>query len=205
MNEYLKLRYKTRVAFLLAIVLVCLLVNNIVGHESYDKLEQSATSIYADRLMPSTYIFGISELLFREQALVRSGMGDLASGQLQMHKDAINDLITKYELTSFTGEERKHWNIFKTNLASLHRTGSYGDAYQRHFEQTLRSLNALNTIQAKEGEHLNANVHTLVGRSSLRSHLETVLLIIIGGLAVQLIYSSKNVFEQKLPHSPSLN
>src|SRR5690606_30569581 len=122
MNELLKLRYKTKVTLLLGILLICLLVNNIVGYESNDKLEQSANSIYADRLMPSTYIFKISELLYQERALMQTGGTADLKGE---HQQAIDAIIAQYELTTFTAEERKHWNAFKSNLTNLHRKGHY--------------------------------------------------------------------------------
>ncbi len=205
MNPYQKLQYKTRVGILLALLLSGLLINNIIGYESYDRMEATANSMYADRLMPSTYIFEITEHLHRGHVLWQSGQaGHIAGKGMDEHQLAIRDLIARYEQTALTREERSQWTAFKTNLADLYsRSGSA--AAPQAFEKTLQCLNALNIIQAKEGRQLQANVRSIVGTSSLRSHLETVLLLVIGGCTLQLIGASRNIFQQSWPHKASMN
>jgi hypothetical protein len=206
MNPFLKLRYKARVGFLLAGLLTCLLLNNIIGGRSITEMEANARSLYADRLIPSTYIFDITEHLHKELALLQSGQPQsVIYGQERKHELAITKLIAKYELTVLSKEERVQWLAFKSHLNDLRNARYSKEARDAHFEKTLQSLYALNEIQASEGSHLQANMKAISGSSSLRSYLEMVLLIVIGGVTLKLIGVSKDTFEQQWPHKASLN
>jgi hypothetical protein len=201
-----KIRYKTRVGLLLALLLAVLVLNSIAGRERVNKIEKTAQSIYKDRLMPSTYIFELREHLDGERALFASAHPDAATLRQQaMHQSAIADLINRYELTELTDEERGEWKAFKQHLHLLRLNRAAPSDVNEHYAQSLKSLNHLSLIQAGEGKQLKANMSSIASTSSLMSYLEIAIIIIIGGITLSLIGFSKSIFEQSPPHRPSLN
>ncbi len=202
MKTLQSLRYKTRIGLLLALLLGCLLVNNIVGQESLDAIQRDARSIYEDRLMPSTFIFELREHLYQEHTLLaRTDGGPAIAGQLRQHRDAVDQLIGKYEKTVLTPDERREWQSFKAQLALLH-----GDAANEPaFDQALLSLTRLNAIQAGVAKSLESRMTAAAGASTLRSYFEIGLLITIGAVTLSLIGYSRNVFQKTISHHPSLN
>jgi hypothetical protein len=204
MNPLQKLRYKTKVGLLLCTLLVGLLLNNMAGRKSILQIERTAEAIYVDRLMPSTFLFELREHLQQELALLESPRQDANTlKQQKTHQLAIASLVDKYEKTDLTSEERKEWNNLKLHLYRFHQERS--GAYTQHFTASIRSLNHLNTIQAGEGKHLQANMHAIASESSLLSYFEIALILIIGTITLSLIGFSRNIFEQQMPRNPSLN
>lgn len=206
MGPFQKFRYKTRVGLLLTLLLLVLVLNNIAGRENLNQIEKTAQSIYEDRLMPSTYIFELREHLDGEHALLASARRD-AMGQREqrLHRAAITELVSRYEKTVLTAEERTEWNTFKRHLSGFQSGREGRHAFDQHFQQALKSLNHLNVIQAGVGRQLNADMSAIAGTSTLMSYLETALIIIIGGLTLSLIGFSKSIFVQSSPRCASLN
>jgi len=201
-----KLRYKTRVGLLLALLLLVLVLNNIAGRANFNQIEKTAQSIYEDRLMPSTYIFELREHLDQERMLFASSNGDAAMlRQHELHQSAMADLINRYEQTELTAEERAEWKAFKQHLHYLQMNRHTRSGFNEHYEQTLKSLNHLSLIQAGEGKHLRANMNAIASTSALMSYLDIAIIVIIGGITLSLIGFSKSIFEQSPPHRPSLN
>ena len=206
MDLRMKIRYKTRVGMLLALLLIVLVLNNIAGRERFNKIERTAQSIYKDRLMPSTYIFELREHLDREHALFASSQPDAAMKQGQnLHNTAMADLIDRYEQTELTAEERTEWNNFKQHLHMLRLNRGEPSAFNEHYVQSLKSLNHFSVIQAGEGKQLKANMTSIASTSSLMSYFEIAIIIIIGSITLSLIGFSKSIFEQAPPRNPSLN
>jgi hypothetical protein len=206
MNPLQKLRYKTRVGMLLGVLLLGLLLNNIAGHASFNQIEKTAKSIYEDRLLPATFIFELREHLDRQQALFTSHRQDVeVLRQQRLHQMAIADLVTRYEQTKLTTEERREWKSFKQHLSRFLLIRDRTEGFDTHFEAALKSLNHLSMIQAAEGGRLQADMNSIANISSILPYLEIVLIIILGGLTLSLIGFSKNIFEQSLPRNPSLN
>lgn len=196
------LRYKTRVGMLLAVLLGCLLVNNIVGQESFDSIQQDARSIYEDRLMPSTFIFDLREHLYKEREYVNNAaQGPATLAGLNAHRAAIDELVRRYEKTALTTEERQEWLRFKSQLAQMQA----GAANETAFKDALLSLTHLNAIQAGEAKSLESRMMAAASASALRSYLEMGLLIAIGAVTLSLIGYSRNVFQKTVSHRPSLN
>jgi hypothetical protein len=125
--------------------------------------------------------------------------------QRSLHESAMADLISRYEKTELTSEERAEWNSFKQQLHYLQLNRNARSEFNEHFARTLKSLNRLSLIQAGEGKQLRADVRAIANTSMLISYLEIAVIIIIGGVTLSLIGFSKSIFEQSAPHSPSLN
>ena len=206
MNPVLKLQYKTRIGALLGTLLVLLLLNNIAGQQSFTLMQKDATSIYEDRLMPSTYLFDIREALYQERIVLSSGAAPVAiEDMLRKQQANIATLIGRYEKTMLTAEERKEWSFLKGHIQAFHKSPPFTPEQSNQFESALQGLNNLKAIQAGEGAHLQKDLMRISANSSLRATLELVLLIVIGIITLSLIGFSKGVFEKTVSHRPSLN
>ncbi len=206
MNLLQQFRYKTKVGIWLAVLLCCLLLNNILNQAHFGNMEKAAIAIYEDRLLPSTYIFEIREYLYKERMLQQSGLNDKErqqrSGQYQA---AIMALLDKYEHTTLTRQERVDWQVFKSNLDGFLAQANTATDQNAYFEKTVKSLGNLLRIQSGEGKHLKTNMTDIVRVSTLTSYIEAGLLVVIGCITLSLIGFSKNVFNQKALRNPSLN
>ena len=206
MHPLLKLRYKTRIGLLLALLLLVLVLNNIAGRANFNEIEKTAQSIYADRLMPSTYLFEMRAHLDGERAMTSFTQSDPnAQRRHSMYRSAMAGLIDRYEKTELTKEERREWNAFKQHLQQLEMNRQSSTGFARHYEASLKSLDHLSIIQAGEGKQLRASVAAISSSSTLLSYFEIAIILIIGGITLTLIGASKSILEQRPPHSPSLN
>lgn len=206
MNLLQQFRYKTKMGIWLAVLLCCLLLNNILNQARFGSMEKAAIAIYEDRLLPSTYIFEIREYLYKERALVQSGLNDKDRQQRSsQYRIAIMALLDKYEHTTLTQQEMIDWQIFKSNLNGFLTHPNTAPDQNAYFEKTVKSLSNLLLIQSGEGKHLKTNMTDIVRVSTLTSYVEAGLLIIIGCITLSLIGFSKNVFNQKALRNPSLN
>lgn len=175
-------RYKVCALFVAIMVLV--LLNNLFERRSITNLDHSIASIYHDRLLPATYLFGISNHLHQK----RMGNADLSQ-----HNVIIDKLVKEYETTHLTAEEGRQWKLFKDRLQHYNRLeAQQADAavLDKHFLLSLESLNSLSDIQVTEGKNLQHTSQNIVNDTFLSSHLEISLLIILGLLAIVLLMLS---------------
>jgi hypothetical protein len=206
MNAIQKLRYKTRIGILLGALLALLLLNNIAGQESFAKMQREATSMYQDRLMPSTFLFEIREILYQERiAMSSTAHPEAMDGSLNIHRAKISELLGRFEKTVLTSEEKKEWLELKKNLSEFHSSNTWTLASGTQFEEAINGLNRLVEIQAGEGANLQKELSRISMASTFRGYAELALLIIIGGITLSLIGFSKEVFEKVVSHRPSLN
>ncbi|WP_118975146.1 MCP four helix bundle domain-containing protein [Taibaiella koreensis] len=201
MNLFQQLRYKTRIGLLLAALLICLLLNNIINQSNFEHIEKAATSIYEDRLLPSTYIFELREYVYKRRQLTQTADYSEGSNIAMKCSEAITALIDKYEHTVLTPEESIHLRSLKSNITLFINAPKE----EQHFGNTLENLNDLLRIQSREGRYLKADMVSKVRGSTFLSYVEVCLLIIIGAITLSLIGFSKNIFSQKMPPDPSLN
>lgn len=203
MRSFQNLPYKIKVGLLLAILLGCLLLNNIINRKSFGNIEKAAISIYEDRLLPSTYIFEIREYLYKEKSPAQAG--NKANMQVaHKYKADITRLLDKYEHTVLTKQEKNDLVSLKSNLHHYYSLPGSAVEKDKYFAQTLESLNSLLRIQSDEGNHLKTQMTSIVYNSTLLSYLEVALLIVIGVVTLSFIGFSKHAF-QTIPQNSFLN
>jgi len=189
---------KVKAAAVLAVIMCIILLTSFSERRGFTSLGRSVSSIYEDRLLPSTYIFGITDHLYRKRLLHSQylhGENLQAATAIQQHNTAIATLMASYEATYLTPEEIAQWGNFKNhltqytryeagslaNLAALHSTG------EQEFDRLMASLNALSRIQVGEGSHLRTTSAAIVGSSAVLSDVQITLLIILGIFALILL------------------
>src|SRR5688500_17113964 len=111
---------KISAALLLAAIFVLLFVKNAMVSKNVTDLGISFSSVYEDRLLVESYIYRMSEHLFRKKIMIDTARSRASTLQIKsaigQYNEAIHALIKAYESTKLTIAERTHFNDLKTNI-----------------------------------------------------------------------------------------
>ncbi|QEH42213.1 MCP four helix bundle domain-containing protein [Chitinophaga sp. XS-30] len=207
MKRFFQVRNKFKICCVLIVIIVLVLLNNLRSRKHISRLDKSVSSIYQDRLLPATYLYEISNRLYQKRLMLEEKSGlqaGWASWKEEKDKE-IDSLVKIYDNTYLTKEEKEQWTRFKQQLKrytemenagftemsdSMHLSATREGSLDEHFRQSVALLNNLAVIQAGEGKNLQTGSHDIASGSVLGSHLEMVLLIILGLMALILLSMS---------------
>ncbi len=211
------IQQKLKAALLLGGVMLMIVVVSYLSSNNINGIARSFTSIYQDRLMPAIDIIHLTEGLYSKRLLLEKHL--LTNGEqdaeelrekLSRHDDKIDSLLQAYEKTYLVEQESKSFLAFKNRVkeyALLEKTivnfskagfteegidlfeGKGGEVFQ----QTIFRLNELTAIQSLVGEELQEASNSEVSLFKLYATLLILAALIIGGLILHLIYSSRIV------------
>lgn len=216
------IRHKISAASLLAAIFVLLFVKNMVNNSNVAKLGSTFSSVYEDRLLVESYIYRMSEHLFRKKIMMDSALthdGIMAiKPSIDRYNNAIKDIIAHYEETQLTKDEQRYFETFKNNVGQLARledtyfrqveagdpSGATKGAINKQFNEASVNLDLLSGIQISEGKLLNENSQKIVAGSSLLTRFEIGILIAIALMIFVLVFESSVVFS-KTSQKQSLN
>ncbi|RYD58410.1 MAG: hypothetical protein EOP56_05715 [Sphingobacteriales bacterium] len=200
-------RNKFKAATVLAFILGLILCSIFWDRQRFTDLDHSVSSIYNDRLMPSTYIFQITDLLYQKRLLHEHAMqqGPNAAAESKKHDKAIAGLVKNFEATVLTQEERLQLLQFKSYLYAYTRLE--GEAYNKvyrsdkvleqqlvqTFDKTMHCLGALSKIQVGEGMHLTKDSRSIINGGVSMTNFEVALLIVLGLYSLILLTASDKV------------
>lgn len=206
MKQFISIKEKRVAAIVLFVVLVGIGLNQLWHEREYAQLGKNMASLYQDRLMPSGYLFEISDHLYQKKIL---HMNEAVSteeltGQLKKHDIAITQLINAYEKTYLTKDEQQYWKALLTSLTAYKTVeqswsaGANAFGYEQlldgHFQQAQAALNNLNDVQAKEGSVLQHNSKTIINHTVIQSYLQIAMLVVIAIIAAILLLARDNPF-----------
>lgn len=215
------IRRKVSAALLLAAIFVLVFVKNQVDSNHVTQLGHSFSSVYEDRLMVESYIYQLSEHLFRKKIMIDSCDNAFTAGIIKPlidgHTRAIEDIIADYETTKLTEAEAEYFSLFKDNVTKLvsvenaylqnadpREMSSAKAIIDKQFNEASANLGKLSAIQVSEGKMLNDHSKKIVAGSSLLTQFEMGILIAIGLMILVLVFESRSVFS-KAPQEQSLN
>ncbi len=216
------IRRKISAALLLAAIFVLLFVKSMFDNSNVNKLGTSFSSVYEDRLVVESYIYRMSEQLFRKKIMLDSSATSPVVTAIRPFIDQYNatigEIIVAYEKTNLTQDEDHHFDHFKERVAELARLeNGYLDAVQRgekgvdmkreinkQFNEALSHLDQLSHIQLSEGKMLNDDSQKIVAGSSLLAQFEIGIIVAIGLMVLVLVFESTSVFT-RTPHDNSVN
>jgi hypothetical protein len=214
------LRQKLKLAALLAAIMVCILIANLIVKYNLQKIDQTFTSIYKDRLIPGRDLFYASENIHSRAMLMDKYFKD------NIHQDVANlekeinisnlkldSLINKYEKTFLIKEEEETLQVLKQKieiiriceqriLSGIESGAETGKAIYENAEiplihEAINYLHQLANIQAKVGQDLFQETQGEIKANSSISTIEIVMVIIIGLIANGLILGSKLVIQKE--------
>ncbi|MBW7914160.1 MAG: MCP four helix bundle domain-containing protein [Taibaiella sp.] len=214
------IQYKLKAAAILLVIMATILAGNLYERKNFNTLDKSISAIYQDRLMPATYIYELSNHLYRKR-LLQEHYTEYNQEQLQLkvaeHDAAINSLLQDYEKTYLTEEESIHWTALKSALYNYNRQYDIALANIRReapglnnrqlahdFNKTMAELDVLSKIQAGVGHKIEKDSHAIVTSSVLPAYFENSMLVILGIICVVLFSVTDNRILQQAQRS-SLN
>ncbi|MCH7411125.1 MCP four helix bundle domain-containing protein [Belliella sp. DSM 111904] len=202
---------KLKAAVVLTFLLLLIFGKNILDRKNFTELEESFVSVYEDRLVVESYIFSISESLFRIKLLVNHcwDEGDYSHvlEDIEAYEDNILEIVSTFESTKLTDAENEFLTDFRKIIENNLRIGDYEllyseeegineeqvHVYNGYIERALSDLEKLSQIQIEEGKRMAENSEKVVNRSRIWSQFEIAALVILVLIIYILIYASRNI------------
>jgi hypothetical protein len=202
---------KIKVALVLTILIAMIFGKNLLERKNFNELGDSFISFYEDRLMVESYIFSISEKLFRIKLLVNhcefeSDYSHVID-EIIAYEEGILTLVHEFESTKLTITEEGFLTDFKKiiqeNLRIADYASLYSDSsginemkvkeYNSYIERAIMDLEKLSQIQLEEGKILAMNSDKVVNRSKIWAQFEVAALVILLVIIYLLIYTSRTI------------
>lgn len=196
--DYLALKKRKLSAFLIiGVLLVLLYGKNLLERQYFREVSGTLSNVYEDRLLVESYIFQISEKLFKIQRLVDHCTINYdyskAVVEISMEEQAILKLVGAFESTQFTEQEALLLADFKQIIAEDLSIKSYQllysdssgvneeqvKVYDQKIARAQQDLVKLSSIQLEEGEKLVSKAKSLINRSQIWAQFELALLLIL--------------------------
>jgi len=205
------IRRKISAALLLMAIFVLLFVKNMLDSKNVSQLGSSFSSVYEDRLLVESYIYRMSEHLFRKKIIIDTAEHVTSALEVkpvvEQYNRSIGELIDAYEKTKLTDAERVYFSDFKKNIRKL---AAFENEYFRMIEEdqsdpqakrridtqfnlASNNLDKLSAIQISEGKILHDNTQKIVAGSSILTQFETGILIAVGLMVLVLIFESTTI------------
>jgi hypothetical protein len=211
MSRTITQRRKLKVAIILTVLIIMIFGKNILERRNFNELGNSFITFYDDRLVVESYIFSISEKLFRIKLLVNhcefeSDYSHVIE-EISTYESEILNLVKDFEDTKLTTAEAGFLSdfkkIIKQNLRIEEYTLLYSDTsginkekvqeYNSFIEQAILDLEKLSQIQLEEGKRLASNSERIVNRSKIWAQFEVAALVILIVIIYLLIYTSRSI------------
>lgn len=202
---------KLKIAIILTIIIVMIFGKNILERKNFNELGDSFISFYEDRLVVESYIFSISEKLFRIKLLVNhcefeSDYSHVID-EISDYEDDIMLLVGDFEKTKLTAIEDQFLTDFKKIIEQNLRISEYAllysdesgintksvKEYNSYIEKAVSDLEKLSQIQMDEGQKLAMNSDKVVNRSRIWAQFEVAALVILLIIIYLLIYNSRSI------------
>ena len=212
--DYSALKKRKITGFLIiGVLLVLLYGKNLLERQSFRAVSGTLSNVYEDRLLVESYIFQISEKLFKIQRLVDHCTINYdyskAVVEISMEEQAILKIVGAFESTQLTEQEALLLADFKRiidkDLSIKSYQLLYSDSsgvneeqvkvYDQKIARAQQDLEKLSAIQLEEGGLLVSKAKTLINRSQIWARFELALLFILV-LVIYVYIFKKPVVEE---------
>ena len=196
--DYSALKKRKISGFLIiGVLLVLLYGKNLLERQSFRAVSGTLSNVYEDRLLVESYIFQISEKLFKIQRLVDHCTINYdyskAVVEISMEEQAILKIVGAFESTELTEQEALLLADFKQIIVKDLSIKSYQllynnssgvneeqvKVYDQKIARAQQDLVKLSSIQLEEGEKLVSKAKSLINRSQIWAQFELALLLIL--------------------------
>lgn len=196
--DYSALKKRKISGFLIiGVLLVLLYGKNLLERQSFRAVSGTPSNVYEDRLLVESYIFQISEKLFKIQRLVDHCTINYdyskAVVEISMEEQAILKIVGAFESTQLTEQEALLLADFKQIIVKDLSIKSYQllyndssgvneeqvKVYDQKIARAQQDLVKLSSIQLEEGEKLVSKAKSLINRSQIWAQFELALLLIL--------------------------
>lgn len=202
---------KLKFAIALTFILMMIFGKNFLERKYFNELGEAFVSVYEDRLVVESYIFSISENLFRIKLLVNHCQqeSDYSNvlAEIVAYEDNILKTVETFEKTKLTKPEDEFLNNFKDIIQNNLRISDYNflyseetgintdkvEEYNAAIERAIINLEQLSKIQIEEGKKLAMNSSKVVNKSRIWAQFEVAALVILLILIYVLIYTTRKI------------
>ncbi len=225
MDWIFSIRAKLKLAFLLALICLLVLANIYWERSNIASMNDSFCSIYADRLLPATYVFQLTDHLYQKRLILEHQLhhhdtleAKEAQRQVMIHNKAMDTLIADFEATYLVKTEGQLLSAFKQQLKDYNRLekGLLEAAQLRQpfekdrdglialFDITLNELTQLSQLQIDVGRAMRDDSLRLLASTKVLTMLEAALIVIIALVIQALVFASRSV-APPMPQRHDLN
>jgi hypothetical protein len=185
-------------------VFVIIITTNLIDRSNFQRVKESATTIYEDRLIAKDLIYDLANAIHeKEIATVRSDM-EFFNTQNNAVNQRIDDLTLLFQETKLTTNERQIFATLQEELLKLNASEQvFIGANFNNSETVLKRmaavkthLNSLSDIQLSEGKKQVSITRKAVDAVELFTQIEIYVLIFLG-IVIQIIilYNPKDSIE----------
>ena len=212
--DYSALKKRKISGFLIiGVLLVLLYGKNLLERQSFRAVSGTLSNVYEDRLLVESYIFQISEKLFKIQRLVDHCTINYDYSktvvEISMEEQAILKIVGAFESTQLTEQEAlllaDFKRIIEKDLSIKSYQLLYSDSsgvneeqvkvYDQKIARAQQDLEKLSAIQLEEGGLLVSKAKSLINRSQIWAQFELALLFILV-LVIYVYIFKKPVVEE---------
>lgn len=209
MNWMYNIKSKMTAALLLFTVLGVVIIINFSERSNSTKINKAISSIYEDRLVVGNYIFQDAHYFQKIADIIENPAYQTSEKQkhIAVSLSKISDLNNLYSKTKLTDDEKLNFDRF-TNLckdiAQVTSTGNMAKVKELS-DEAIVILHNLSSIQIAEAKLQMESANSLYNFSTLSSHFEIAILVIIALIIQALVFSSKAMNSIKAPKQFNLN
>ncbi len=191
------IKHKLAAAFLLAVVIGVVLLNNLTEQKNSDDLNDAFSSMYEDRLLAESYILGMYGNLHEVNQLSDEFRNNPTAVRVLLAPVVLemNNTIALYKETELTPQEEIEFTAFTQQASAVTSCAVSGnfDGCKSTADEALNRLAVLSEIQVSEGAKLKNDSEKIYSSSMSSSQFEIVMLIVIGLLLQALIFSNRTI------------
>lgn len=176
------------------LVFVVILMTNLIDRHNFLQVKSSITSIYEDRLVAKNLIVEMLKLTHQQELQL---LADSATDAESFSLNDYQNIITQYESTKLTREERLLFDELKANLevnANAHEKYALNTSEKRALLASIanikQNLYQLSEIQISEGKNQMLISQRAIDTVELFTEIEIYVLIVLA-LLVQVIVMYK--------------
>lgn len=209
------LRQRIKSAMLLMVVFGAILVSNLWERNNISDLNESFSSIYEDRLLPATYIFHLTDRLYKKRIVLEDMLAEKnnrtfeeARAEINSHNAAIDTLLTTFEATYLVEKESESLKRFTTAYQDYNReeeaileslvtcnnsTGEHQGNLLSSFSRTKKELTELSQIQTSVGKDLTTGSQSTFANFNLMTTVEIALIVVVCLIIEILVLGTKEM------------
>jgi hypothetical protein len=210
MNALYSIRNKGKIALMFFALIVLELVSCIYNESNMTEMEDTFSKVYSDRLIAQDYLYKLEDQIYRRKLAFSESDGSVSLKDSDASATELKSVLKKYAETKFTKKEEAIFGDFTRNsevLFALERrcvnasgvqTTTLLSEHENITNKLLNQLQQLSAIQLSEAKALETNSKKIIARSSILSHFNWALIIILGIVIQVLVFSSKATLPKQL-------
>jgi hypothetical protein len=207
-------RSRVKAALLSIVIVLAAILTNRWERSNLRSWDDSFSAIYDDRLVPETYIFQLTDQLYRKRLLwseaAQPDRAHAVRAALSKHDAVIDGLVKGFEATQLVDAESRALKELKARVAACRAlearwlatpSEELHAALVGEFDEALSHLSLLSRIQEQVGRELKTGSKSLLSSSTFLYQLEMALLVVMG-LLIQFLVPTTGAAEAPKPIEP---